>query len=192
MSDRGHGAIHDQALLDRLNALSTESFSGEEFRTTRVNADPIAPSTSGGRWAPDAMNGIEVPILYTNFERDGSFAEVISFLVGLTPVPGPRPLRVSRLSASTGKTLRLVRANLETLGVDMARFGERDYVRTQSIGAAIGFLELDGLIAPSARWPTDNLMIFTANHAPTERLEVIDSQDVEWRSWAKANGFVES
>jgi hypothetical protein len=174
MSDRGHGAIHDQTLLDRLNALSTESFSGEGFRTTRVNADPIASSTSGGRWAPDAMNGIEVPILYTCFERDGSLAEVISFLVGLTPAPGPRPLWVSRLSVSTGKTLRLVRANLEIFGVDMARFGERDYVRTQSIGAALGFLELDGLIAPS------------------ERLEIIDSQDVEWRSWAKANGFLES
>jgi hypothetical protein len=101
-------------------------------------------------------------------------------------------LRVSRLAVTTGKTLRLARANLETLSVDMARFGERDYGRTQRIGAALAFLELDGLIAPSARWPTDNLMIFTANHALTERLDVIDSEEVEWRSWAKTNGFLDS
>jgi hypothetical protein len=48
----------------------------------------------------------------------------------------------------------------------MARYGERDYALTQSIGAALAFLGLDGLIAliaPSARWQCDNLMIYQTN-----------------------------
>lgn len=114
----------------------------------------------------------------------------MSFLAALSPIPGPRPLKVARLGVSTAKTLRLARASLETLGVDMTRYGERDYKPTQEIGAALAFLELDGLIAPSARWSCDNLMIFTANHSLNERLEVIDTEEIEWRSWAKAQGFL--
>jgi hypothetical protein len=41
--------IHDLDLVDRLSVLPFEPFAGEVFRTTRVSADPIAPSTSGGR-----------------------------------------------------------------------------------------------------------------------------------------------
>jgi hypothetical protein len=130
-----------------------------------------------------------IPVLYTSHERDGALAEVVAYLVELTPMPGPRPLKVSRLGVSTAKTLRLARVNLEQLDVDMARYGERDYLRTQSIGAALAFLGLDGLIAPSGRWPCDNLMIFTENQSLNERLEVIAAEEVEWRSWARSHGF---
>jgi hypothetical protein len=114
---------------------------------------------------------------------------VVSYLVLLTPLPS-RPLKGSRLGVSTAKTLRLVRASLESLGVDMTRYGERDYGVTQNIGAALAFLELDGLIAPSARWPCDNLMIFTSNHGLNERLELIADEEVAWQPWARKNGFL--
>jgi hypothetical protein len=74
--------------------------------------------------------------------------------------------------------------------VDLARYGERDYHRTQRIGAALAFLGLDGLIAPSARWPCDNLMIFVENHALTERLEPVADEQVEWRAWTRAHGVL--
>lgn len=122
-------------------------------------------------------------------ERDGALAEVAAYLTLLTPVPS-RPLKVSRLGVSASRALRLARVGLEELGVDMARYGERDYGRTQSIGAALAFLGLDGLIAPSARWHCDNLMIFQTNHLPSERLEVIEEEQVDWRPWARANGFL--
>jgi RES domain len=182
--------IHEQHLVDQLSVLLVESYDGETFRTTRAGADPIAPSTSGGRWAPPPENASAVSVLYTSLERDGSIAEVVSFLRELSPVPGPRSLKVSRLRVSTAKTLRLVRTSLERLGVDMARYGKRDYSRTQEIGAALAFLELDGLIAPSARWSCDNLMIFTDNHSLKERLEVIETEEIEWRSWAQTHGLL--
>jgi len=184
--------IHEQGLVDRLSALRAERFEGLVYRTTSVGADPLAPSISGGRWAPPQAGAAEVSVLYTSLERDGSIAEVVSNWVQLNPPPLARLLKVAHLRVSTARTLTLVRATLEELGVDMRRFGERDYARTQEIGAAVAFLELDGLIAPSARWRCDNLMIFTANHALNERLEVAKTEEVEWRGWAIEHGFLES
>lgn len=182
--------IHEQSLVDQLSVLPVERFEREVFRTTSVSADPTAPSISGGRWAPPQDSASEVAVLYTSLERDGAIAEVISYLVQLTPAPRVRTLKISRLGASTAKTLRLARASFENFGIDMTRYGERDYARTQQIGAAIAFLELDGLIAPSARWPCDNLMIFSANHSLNERLELIGHEEFVWREWAQAHGFM--
>ncbi len=182
--------IHDPALLDRLSTFQSERFEGEVFRATRANADPVAASISGGRWAPPPDGDAGYSVLYTSFERDGAIAEVVSFLAQLTPIPGARQISVTRLAVSTSQTLRLVRTDLSALGVDLARYGERDYGRTQEIGAALVFLGFDGLVAPSARWPCDNLMIFGDNHALAEALEPIGSEKVEWREWAEAHGFL--
>ena len=182
--------IHDQGLVDQLSTLPTERFEGEVFRATGVSADALAFSGNGGRWAPPARDGADVPVLYTSLERDGALAEIVSWLIQLTPLPLSRPLKVSRLGVSTAKTLRLARVSLEQLGVDMARYGERDYERTQNIGAALAFLGLDGLVAPSARWNCENLMIYQNNHLLTERLEVIEAEQVEWATWARGNGFI--
>lgn len=183
--------IHDQGLLDQLSGLATERFEGEVFRATGISADPLAFSANGGRWGPPARDGVDVPILYTCMARDGALAEVVSYLMLLTPMPLSRPLKVSRIGVSTAKTLRLARLSLERLGVDMGRYGERDYARTQNVGAALAFLGLDGLIAPSARWSCDNLMIYQANHTLlTERLEVIDVEHVDWGQWARANSLL--
>ena len=182
--------IHDPSLLDRLSAFGPERFEGEVFRATRVNADPVAASISGGRWAPPPDGDAGHSVLYTILERDGAIAEVVSFLAELTPIPGPRQINVTHLAVSTSHTLRLVRADLAALGVELARYGERDYGRTQEIGAALVFLGFDGLIAPSVRWSCDNLMIFGDNHALAETLEPIGTDRVEWREWAQAHGIL--
>lgn len=133
----------------------------------------------------------EVSVLYASLARDGALAEVASYVMMLTPAPLSRPLKVSTLRASTSGTLRLGHSDLETVGVDMTRYGERDYIFTQSIGAALAFLGLDGLIAPSARWPCDNLMIFRTTHrVPVERLEVVGAEEVDWGAWARSNGLL--
>ena len=168
----------------------TERFTGTLFRATHVAGNALASSVRGGRWAPPARPGAEFPVLYTSIERDGALAEVASYLVELTPIPGPRPLMISRLAVTTSRTLRLARVDLEALKVEMSRYGEREYARTQEIGAAAADLGIDGLIAPSARWPCDNLMIFTNNHHAGERLEVVGSEEVEWRAWARSHGFL--
>jgi hypothetical protein len=61
----------------------------------------------------------------------------------------------------------------------VTRYGERDYVRTQEIGAAFAFLGVDALIAPSARWSYENSIIYSDNHAMNERLVVKHAEEVD-------------
>ena len=181
---------HDQNLVDLLSARPARSFDGEVFRATRVNADPTAPSSSGGRWAPPGEPEAGFLVLYTSLERDGAMAEVASFLADQNPPPREQPVKVSRLAVTASRTLTLVEVSLPELGVDPSKYGERDYLRTQEIGAALIFLGCDGLLAPSARWNCQNLMLFADNHGLNERLDVISSEEIGWRAWAVKSGLL--
>lgn len=181
--------IHDPELTTKLGEFPQEKFEGLVYRATGLGSDPVAASISGGRWAPSSMDEGGVPVLYTSLERDGAIAEVASYLAELTPLPR-KAIAVHEMKVSTRRTLTLVRADLTTLGIDMARYGERNYEVTQRIGAAINFLEIDGLIAPSARWNCDNLMIFAENHSLNETLETANSEEVDWQRWARDTGLI--
>ena len=67
---RANAVIHDSDLLDRLDALPKESFSGDVFHATRQNLDPLASSGSGGRW----MRRDGAGVLYTSLAREGALA----------------------------------------------------------------------------------------------------------------------
>jgi len=178
------GLIHDTEILDRLGAFDPIRFEGEVFRSTRKNLNPLTPSTSGGRWSP--KDGPAV--LYTSLERDAALAETVFHWSQFTPLPS-KPLVVHRIGVGTARTLRLLRADLLDLAVDWNRYAETDYERTQKLGSAVSFLECDGLIVPSARWRCENLVIFTENHAHDERLELLQTEEIDWRAWAKSNNI---
>lgn len=75
------------------------------------------------------------------------------------------------------------------LGVDWDRFGEIDYARTREIGAAVAFLECDGLRVPSARWDCENLVLFPLNHKFEDKLELVKTKAVDWIAWAEEHGL---
>ncbi len=177
--------FHDPGLLERLGNFTTEPFAGESFRATPTSLNPLAPSTRGGRWAPLD----EVAVLYTSLAREGALAEVAFHWGQLTPLPS-KPAILHRLQVATRRTLRLIRADLETLGVTATDYARINNPRTQAIGAAIAFLGCDGLIAPSARWQCDHLMIFTDNHNVEDDMELVASEEVDWRSWARLHNFI--
>jgi hypothetical protein len=172
--------IHDQNLLERLDAFSRESFVGEVYRTTRVGLDPLTPSVAGGRWSLKD----DAPTLYTSLDFDGSVAEMAFHLSQLIPIPR-KPVVVNTLGVETRNTLRLLRGNLNDLGVNLKRFGEVGYLRTREIGAAVAFLDCDGLIVPSARWECENLALFPLNQRFEDRLELVDSYELDWIVWAE-------
>lgn len=149
-----------------------------------MSLDPLAESTSGGRWAPRGL----VPVLYTSLLREGALAEISYHWSQLTPRPS-KPVVLHRLGVSVERPLRLLRADLEELDVDMERYESVNYHRTQEIGAAVAFLECDGLIVPSARWSCENLVIFTENHRLTSKLEILSSEEIDWQTWAQGAGF---
>lgn len=178
--------IHSQELLDQLSAYPTETFRGYVFRATRLRLDPLAASTSGGRWS----RRDQAPVLYTSLESEGALAEISFHWSQFTPLPS-KPVVVHCIQVATERTLRLKRCDLAELGVDMDQLPSLDYAKCQTIGAAVGFLECDGLIVPSARWKCDNLVLFTDNHCLSSDLSVVDSTECAWQDWARENGFID-
>jgi RES domain-containing protein len=75
---------------------------------------------------------------------------------------------------------------LESVGVDAAAFHKGDYARTREVGAAARFLDMDGLIVPSARWPCANLVLFLDRLADLETLTVVEQRDVNWPAWRES------
>nr|WP_050756123.1 RES family NAD+ phosphorylase [Nitrococcus mobilis] len=65
-----------------------------------------------------------------------------------------------------------------------------NYRRTQEIGAAVAFLGCDGLLVPSARWNAENLVLFSENHGVEEHLIVTETQEFDWKVWARRHGFL--
>jgi hypothetical protein len=175
--------IHDPRLIDLLTKLPTQTFAGDVFRATRRSLDPTTPSTSGGRWAP--QDGPAV--LYTSLERNGALAEIAFHWSSFNPRP-TKPAIVHRLGVQSDRSLKLIRSDLDTLGVQTEYYEDPNYRRTQEIGAVVAFIGCDGLIVPSARWSCENLILFTDNLAMSTGLEIKDFEEVDWQSWAKSVG----
>lgn len=175
--------IHDPRLIDVLSKLPTQTFSGEVFRATRRNLDPITPSTSGGRWAP--QDGPAV--LYTSFERNGALAEIAYHWSQFDPRP-TKPAMLHHLGVQSNRTLRLIRSDLSGLGIGSSEYDIPNYSRTQEVGAVVAFIGCDGLIIPSARWDCENLVLFTDNLAMDIALELKASEEVDWQLWARSVG----
>ena len=90
------------------------------------------------------------------------------------------------------RTLRLIRADLRALGVSESDYKGVNLARTQEIGTAAEFLNCDGLIAPSARWGCDNLMLFPERMGNDATLGLVNSESVDWIVWGKDNGLLKS
>jgi hypothetical protein len=90
------------------------------------------------------------------------------------------------------KSLRLKLVDLHQLGLDERSYASLNYEICQAIGDAAAFLEYGGLIVPSARWPCENLVLFTDNHSFNCELEAVAEEDVEWQAWARENGLLET
>lgn len=171
--------VHDLLLLDALESLAAEAFDGEVWRTTRTGRDPLLGSSADGRWSPSGA----FEVLYTSLQRAGSLAE-IGYRLSLEPVwPSRAQHTIHRLRVGTERSLRLATfADLVPLGIEPALYPTLDYRRTQPIAAAARFLEFDGLLVPSARHPSTNLVLFLDQLAGGS-LDVLESEPVDWAAW---------
>jgi RES domain len=171
--------IHDRTLLDLLEALDPQPLSGAAWRASWANRDPLVGSMQGGRWHPSSS----FEALYTSLDKNGSLAEMY-FHLSRAPVLASSHMRLHRLQVRTRKTLWLPdMATLIRLGVDAAAYGTVQPARCQEIGAAAHFLEFDSLLAPSARWPCQNLMLFLDRLDLDEALVVEESSEINWPAW---------
>ncbi len=179
------GRVHDRAILDALEKIDTILFEGEVWWVTRKGREGTRGSVANGRWSP--CGSFEV--LYTSREREGALAET-GYRLSLEPVwPSRLAHELHQIAARVDRTLKFADiASLTSLGVDVARYESFDYGVTQSIAAAARFLEFDGLIVPSARHKSSNLVIFM-DRPGAASLAVRSTRDVDWTVWQKKRPF---
>jgi RES domain-containing protein len=177
----GSSRVHDRAILDALEGMDPVPVDANVWRIIRSGRDPIRGSAAQGRWSP----GETIEVLYTSLERNGALAE-IGFRLSLEPVwPSRVKHELHEIAVQTQRTLRLADvASLTPHGVDASRYESFDYAATQALAAAAHFLEFDGLLVPSARHRSSNLVIFMDRDA-VGSLELKRTQPVNWSVWRK-------
>lgn len=174
----------DLSLIDAIDAFRREPFAQVVWRVTRQGRDPLQPGRSPSRWCNGSYD-----VLYTSLERDGAIAEIHALFNSQPVFPSKIVPLVHRIAVRAIETLRLADlATLAALGVDTARYREREYIRTQEISDAAYFLGFDGLLAPSARWECLNFIAFT-DRIPPDRLMLENGvpEPIDWQTWRKAN-----
>lgn len=175
--------VHDGDILDVLEALEPVECDVVAWRTVRSGRDPIRGTVAAGRWSPPG----EFEVLYTSERETGSLAE-IGYRLMLEPVwPSRISHQVHRLHVGLDRLLDLSDFGvLERLGIIRRTYESHDYSRTQEVAAAARFLEADGILVPNARHPSSNLVLFM-DQADSDRIQVTQSQEVDWDSWRRAN-----
>jgi RES domain-containing protein len=172
----------DHELLDAIDSFKRERVEADVWRVVREGRDPTLGGPSRSRWC----NG-HFDVLYTSLEFDGAIAEIHA-LLSLQPVfPSKDRWFVHKLRIVADQSLRLADLPaLGRLGVDTARYAERDYRRTQDIADAAYFLGFDGLMVPSARFTCLNLVVFT-DRIPPGQIEISErsADPIDWRAWRK-------
>jgi hypothetical protein len=174
----GAARVHDRAILDALESLGSTSIEETAWRVVRKGRDPLRGAVANGRW--NAVGEFEV--LYTSLASEGALAEV-GYRLSLEPVWPSRiqhEIHTLRIKADRALVFENLQ-QLEKLGVNIDRFETFEYSSTQAIAAAAHFLEFDALVVPSARFDTQNLIIFL------DRLqtlpELIGTDTVNWTAW---------
>ena len=170
---------HDRALLDALEVSVKTAISCDVWRITRSGRDPIRGSAAPGRWSA----GGSIEVLYTSLDREGAIAEV-GFRLALEPVwPSRMTHELHSISVSTENTLHFADVDaLAAFGIDPVQYKSFDYAACQALAAAAHFLEFDGLLVPSARHTSQNLVIFMDREAASS-LVVRTSETVDWSAW---------
>lgn len=168
----------DPDLLDAIDALPRTAFAGSAWRAVRDGRDPTEASSISGRWDVGDRD-----VVYTSLEADGAIAEV-EFHLSRQPVfPSKYRAKVYELSIDVKSVARFDTIDdLVPLGVAPDRYHEILYDATQAIGDAAAFLGFDALIAPNARWPAQNLVLFLEDR-DTRSLPVLSETPIDWHEW---------
>lgn len=173
----------DDRLLDALGEANGQPFEGTMWRVVRVGRSALDGSRGAGRWNP-----AELTVLYGAHEANGAIAEMHYHLNrGQSVFPSKMQHDLYELRVATKQTLILADMDqLKTFGVDQSRYSEMLYDRTQEIAAAASFMGFDGIIAPSARWECQNIILFLDTF-DLDDIEEVSSSRIDWKDWRTRN-----
>jgi RES domain-containing protein len=110
----------------------------------------------------------------------------IGFRLALEPVwPSRIQHEIHEIKVQTKKTLYFLdTTSLANFGVDVARYESFNYAATQALAAAAHFMEFDGVLVPSARHGSHNLVVFMDRDGAAS-LETLTTEAVDWTSWRR-------
>lgn len=167
----------DPELLDRLESCVQEPFEGTVYRVVWANSSPLqGSSVSMGRWnSPNS----KFEVLNTSFVSQGATAEFKAFWTLFEYRPD-RPAVSWKVRVQLNRVVELDAAQLAELGVDQAKYKDRDYSRTQEISDALNYLGCEGLIVPSARYDCKNLIVYMQNLNSECIVEEDESRQFSW------------
>lgn len=153
------------------------------WRVVRVGRSVLDGSRGSGRWNPASLS-----VLYGAQEADGAVAEMHFHLNrGQSVFPSRMQHDLFELRIAMNSSLILADMDaLARLGVVPERYGEMLYARTQEIADAAVFMGYDGIIAPSARWTCQNIVLFLDKIA-LDDIEEVSSSRIDWRAWRGKN-----
>jgi RES domain-containing protein len=180
----GSGRARDVQLLDAIDALATQPFRGNVWRVVREGRDPLSGSAVGGRWDDRSFD-----VLYTAREASGAIAEVYFHLSrGQPVVPSKVKYTLFEIGVELESCLPLpTMEDLARLGLRTELYGQlsydekvQEYPRSQEIAEVAYFLGHEGLLVPSARHDTTNLVVFSGRIAPDRLTAVKCHGIVDW------------
>ncbi len=181
--------VRDSRVLDAVEALPHEPFSGVAWRVVRSGRDPAQCSAVGGRWDDRTFD-----VLYTSLKADGAVSEIYYHLTRGQPVmPSLVHYKLYELKITLTSCARIDSLDvLAAMGFKIAVFGQlayderhQEYPRTQDIAEAAHFHGRDGMLVPSARSEHRNLVVI-CEHAGPEAIEVVsDRGEIDWARWRR-------
>jgi RES domain-containing protein len=180
----------DNRLLDAVEALPSEAFSGVVYRVVRDGRDPIQCTAVGGRWDDRTFD-----VLYTSTRADGAISEMHYHVSRGQPViPSLVQYRLHELRVTLASCIRLASlVELTSLGIKSSAFGQlsyferqQEYPRTQEIAEAAYFHGRDGIVVPSARSEHHNLVVFCEPAGPGAIEAVRDHGLISWDDWRRS------
>lgn len=167
--------IYDPVLLDKLEQLAAQSYTGRAWRHMFNGVDPQLPNTRGARWNPAGVAAI-----YLSLESATAIAEA-DYSLAIQPVrPTPRSRELYEVEIDLGRILDLRDVGvLASLGVDEEALRRDPPNECQAVGGGAAWLQCDGLIVPSARAPGSNLVAFVDHMDPDATLTVINRTELQ-------------
>lgn len=174
---------HDDRLLDALGEINPQPFKGTMWRVVRVGRSVFDGSRGSGRWNPASIS-----VLYGAQVADGAVAEMHFHLNrGQSVFPSRMQHDLFELRIAINNSLILADMDaLARLGVVPERYGEMLYDRTQEIADAALFMGYNGIIAPSARWTCQNIILFL-DKIDLDDIEEVSSSRIDWKEWRGKN-----
>lgn len=167
----------DEVVVQRVNDLGSRPWSGRTYRHTTAGRDPLSGlggRLNGGRWNPrDLCSTLYLarPVRTCLAELD-RLAEAAG-LTTRTLLQTPRSLHTIQVDNVPVLDLREA-SSLEYVGLSLDDIRDDDWTACQTVGHAAFFLEMGGVVAPSATGQGWVIAVFETRVSPGQ-LNVIDT-----------------